>query len=205
MTTGIWGKKIGMTQFFVDDSAVPVTAIDLNGWVITNIRTKERDQKDAVQVGLLRDRYLNQPFSADWLKELKKYFRLIREIDLTQPDQNLAVGQSVDFLQLFSQNDMVDVVGLTRGRGFAGTIKRHAFNATPGSHGNTMGRRPGTLSFMRSQGRVIKGKRLPGHMGNRQRMMKNLQVVRVEQDAKVIFVKGSIPGHSGSFVFVRKI
>lgn len=205
MITGIWGRKIGMTQLFIGDKVVPVTAIDLSDWFITQIRTKEKDGHDAIQVGCLRNSYKKELFSKDWTKKLKHHFSHVREIKVTEQNEQFSIGKSVaEFVDSLQEGSFVDVSGNTRGRGFAGTIKRHNFNHTPKSHGCTMGRRPGSLSFMRSQGRVIKGKRLPGHMGNRQRMTKNLAIVKVESDAKVVLVKGAIPGHSGSLVFIRK-
>jgi ribosomal protein L3 len=138
MIKGLWGKKIGMTQIFAQDKMMPVTAIDLSNWIVTNIRTQQRDGYEAVQCG------------------------------------------------------------------FAGGMKRYGFKGGPASHGSNFKRIPGSVSFMRSQGRVIKGKRMAGHMGMSSRMMKNLTVVKVIQDTPVILVKGSIPGKAGSLVFVRK-
>lgn len=202
-TTNLWGKKIGMTQLFVRDKVVPVTAIDVAHWFITNVKTKERDGYDAVQIGLPRERYTQKEYSADWLQKPSKFFRFVREIRLKQP-MELTVGQPVPFAALIAEGDKVDVTGTSKGCGFAGVIRRHDFNGPPGSHGSTMGKRPGAMSFMRSRGRVIKGKRLPGQMGGDHVMMRGLEVVKIEQDAKVILVKGSVPGKSGSLVAVRK-
>lgn len=202
-TTNLWGKKIGMTQLFVGDKVVPVTAIDVAHWVITNVKTKERDGYDAIQMGLPRERYTSQAFSEDWLKKLSKYFRFIREVRLNQP-MELTVGQPVPSSAIIAEGDKVDVTGTSKGCGFAGVIRRHDFNGPPGSHGSTMGKRPGAMSFMRSRGRVIKGKRLPGQMGGDHVMMRGLEVVKIEQDAKVILVKGSVPGKAGSLISVRK-
>ena len=105
---------------------------------------------------------------------------------------------------LFQQGDKVDVSGTTKGCGFAGVVKRHRFAGHPVSHGHKMGNRPGSLSFMRRQGRIIKGKRMPGHMGDAWRMMRNLEVVRVEPETGVMLVKGAVPGKAGSFLRVLK-
>lgn len=205
MITGIWGRKIGMTQVFVEDQVVPVTAIDMANWIVTNVRTDEKDGYHAVQVGYLRDRYVAQQFSPEWLKDLKKYFRYVREIRSPKVVENITIGQPVDFYTMLAQGNKVDVIGITKGRGFAGVVKRHDFTGAKASHGSKMGKRPGSSSSYRSQGRIIKGKRFPGHMGTLTRMMKQLDVVKVEPDAKIVLVKGSIPGHAGSLVFVRKV
>ena len=96
------------------------------------------------------------------------------------------------------------IFGITKGRGFQGAVKRHGFSGGRASHGSKLGRKPGSLSYMRRQGRVVKGKKMPGHMGVERRVMKNLEVVKIEPEAHVVFVKGSVPGKSGSLVFVRK-
>lgn len=204
MITGFWGKKIGMTQVFVEGKVVPVTVIDAGNWFVTNIRTKERDGYNAVQIGCVRSRYVGEPFAAEWLKNLKKYFGLIREIKIEGEMPELNIGQPADAYTSFQQGDKVDVSGTTKGCGFAGVVRRHRFNGPPGSHGSTMGNRPGSMSFMRSQGRVIKGKRLPGHMGVAWRMARNLVVVRVEPETGVMLVKGAVPGKAGSFLRVLK-
>jgi len=203
MTKEFWGKKIGMTQLFVGDKVVPVTAIDVSSWIVTQVKTKERDGYAAVQIGLPRDRYVSQPYSADWLKQLKKHFVFLKEVDSAEIT-DVEVGKVANFYAELTEGEKVNVTGTTKGCGFAGVIRRHDFNGPPGSHGDTMGRAPGGMSFMRSRGRVIKGKKLPGHMGVEKVVMKGLSVVKIERDAHVLLVKGSIPGKTGSLVFVRK-
>lgn len=202
-TANFWGRKIGMTQLFVGDKIVPVTAIDVGNWFVTNVKTKERDGYDAVQIALPRKRYKEQAFNSDWLKNLKQFFGYIKEIRLIQP-ADVVIGQPAQFIPFLNTGDTLDVAGITKGCGFAGVIRRHNFNGAPGSHGSTMGKAPGSMSFMRSRGRVIKGKRLPGHMGVDQVMMTNLEVVKIENDANVILIKGSVPGKAGSLVSMRK-
>lgn len=204
--TGLWGKKIGMTQVFADNKAVPVTVIDTSNWYITNSKTVERDGYNAVQIGCVRPRYQGQELAADWLKQLKRHFTFVREIKLDQdPAQmELEIGKPAGFLAVIQQGDKVDVFGTSKGRGFAGVVKRHGFTGAPASHGAKMGRRPGSLSWMRTQGRVPKGKRLPGHLGNAQKVIRNLEVVTIRPDDNVVLVKGSVPGKTGSLVFIRK-
>ena len=205
MVTGIWGRKIGMTQIFAQDKVFPVTAIDLSHWLITNIKYTQRDGYDAVQVGNIRKRYKSMSFSPDWIKDSKKYFSALKEIPLNQPLENIKIGDQITADVLLSEGEKVDVYGITKGLGFAGCVRRHNFNGPPGSHGSTMGKGTGSIGFRRRSGSVIKGKKMPGHMGTTKSVMRNLSVVKMEQDAQLIFVKGSIPGKGGSVVFVRKV
>lgn len=206
MLKGIWGRKIGMSQVFSDKNAiVPVTVIDLAGWLVTNMKTKERDGYQAVQVGCLRKRYADKPFSADWLKKPKQYFTMLREIRVNEDAGAFEVGKPVDVAALFNQGEKINVVGITKGRGFQGVVKRYDFRGGSASHGPRFGRWPGSMGFMRSQGRVIKGKRLPGHMGVTQRTMRNLEVIKIEPETRIALVKGCVPGHAGSFVFMQKV
>jgi large subunit ribosomal protein L3 len=201
MMTGVWGKKIGMTQVFAGNKVVPVTAIDTSNWFVTAIKTPERDGYSSVQVGRVRDRYEGQPFAQEWLKQPKKFFLWLREIHLGEGAESLTVGQAVSPTELLATGKMIDVMGVSIGRGFQGVVKRHEFRGGTASHGSMFHRRPGTMSFMRSRGRVIKGKKLPGHMGCAQRVMKNLEVVQVAAD--LVLVKGSIPGKTGSLVYLK--
>lgn len=204
MTRGLWAKKIGMTQVFKNDKVVPVTIMDTSNWFITQIKTEAKDGYNAIQVACVRDRFADVTFDKEWLKNPKKYFVKINEIQ-TNEISDLQVGASADFSTSFSEGTEVDVVGISKGAGFAGCVKRHNFRGGAASHGDQTGRKPGGMSFMRSRGRVIKGKKLPGHMGVERVTMKNLEIVKVDTDSKVIFVKGSLPGKSGSFVFVKAV
>lgn len=205
MVRGLWGKKIGMTQIFSDEQkVVPVTAIDLSNWYVTQIKTKENDGYQAIKLGCVKNKYAEQEFSADWLKKPKIYFSAFREVPVdTSSEINLELGQKID-LSVLSKGDNVDIFGITRGLGFQGVVKRHGFSGGRASHGATFGRFTGSLSFMRSRGRVIKGKKMPGHAGVEKCVMKNLEIMRIEPEANVLLVKGSVPGKSGSLVFVRK-
>lgn len=199
-----WGKKIGMSQVFKGNKVVPVTAIDVSHWYITNIKTLERDGYNAVQVGMVRDRFNQETFAAEWLTEAKKYFYHLREIAFDGDIASLQIGQPIGFSQLINSGEFVDVVGETIGRGFAGVVKRYNFRGAPASHGSNMGKRPGSSSSYRSQGKIIKGKKFPGHMGTDMQVMKNLEVVSVNTDANVVLVKGSVPGKAGSLLCIRK-
>jgi len=209
MIRGLWGKKIGMTQVFLEDSVVPVTAVDVSGWIVTNVRTKDRDGYSAVQVGRIKDRYASKKFDISWLKKPKVYFSFLREICLDKDvseieGASIAIGKPADFLSILTEGDFVDVFGRSKGCGFAGVVRRYNFAGPPGSHGSTMGKKPGSIGFMCSNGRVIKGKKMPGHMGNRKCVVEGLKIVKVDKDSDVVLVKGGIPGKSGSLVFLRK-
>jgi len=207
MVSGLWGKKIGMTQVFSKENAVvPVTVIDVAGWFVINVRTVERDGYAALQLGRVKKRYEGLAFSKDWLKNLKKYFGVVREVRVKTEDQELlpVVGQALDITTVLQEGQSVDVFGTSKGCGFAGVVRRHNFAGPPKTHGHTMGNRTGSIGSYCSVGKVIKGKAMPGHMGAKSRMVKNLEVVRVDHDAKVVLVKGAVPGKSGSLVFVAK-
>ena len=204
MITGIWGRKIGMTQVFANDKVVPVTAINIADWYVTNIKTVDRDGYSALQVGSVKNRFKDEKYSKEWIKTPKHYFSFIREIPLKDASVEFVVGKRIDFSQLVNLGEIVDVRSKTIGKSFAGVVKRHRFAGPPGSHGSTMGKRPGSIGSLVKSGHVIKGKRLPGHMGCDNQMMRNLEIVMVEAATKTLLVKGSIPGKAGSLVFVRK-
>ncbi|HSC25189.1 MAG TPA: 50S ribosomal protein L3 [Candidatus Babeliales bacterium] len=204
MATGIWGRKIGMTQVFLNDKIVPATAIDIAGWYITNIKTIERDGYNAIQVGKVKERYQSETYSKDWIKKPSRYYSFICEIPLKQLTNDFVIGKHIDFSQMIALGERVDVRGKTIGKSFAGVVKRHRFAGPPASHGSTMGNRPGSIGSLVKSGHVVKGKKLPGHMGCDNQMMKNLEVVMVETETKTLLVKGSIPGKTGTLVFIRK-
>jgi large subunit ribosomal protein L3 len=194
-----------MTQVFSDDhKVVPVTVVDFAHWFVTQIKSKTADGYDAVQLSHVRKRYEGQEFSREWLKDMKKYFQAVREVPVADVENLPIVGQPADATLVVAPGDIVDVTGITIGRGFQGAVKRHGFSGGRGSHGDKLGRSPGSLSFMRRQGRVIPGKRMPGHMGVEQRSMKNLEIVTLEPAANIVLIKGSVPGKVGSLVFIQK-
>lgn len=206
MLQGVWGKKIGMTQVFNEkDVVVPVTVIDVARWVVTQIKTIEKDGYNALQLGTVRPRYVGKPFSAEWLKKLNTYFAFVREVKIADTSATFEIGQEIDPNAVFADGVFVDVFGTSKGKGFQGGVKRHGFAGGRASHGQKLGRRPGSLSFMRARGRVMKNKRLPGHMGDAARVSQQLQVVKVDNRAGLILVKGSVVGGPGSLVYVQKV
>jgi large subunit ribosomal protein L3 len=205
MISGLWGKKIGMTQVFADNGkVVPVTVIDVSHWIVTQIKTKERDGYDAVQLGCLKKSCEDKEFSPSWLQKTQHYFSALKEVYVADA-HDMQVGKPADIEGLLAKGDSVNVFGITIGRGFQGGVKRHGFRGGPASHGDALGRGPGSIGYMRSRGRVIKGWRMAGHMGTDRRVMKNLEIIKIETDAKVVLVKGSVPGKSGSLVYMQKV
>lgn len=206
---GLWFKKIGMTQIFQGDgSLIPVTVLETGRWVITQVKKVDTDGYEAIQVGCMREAHQQKEFDASWLADKDTYFSRLCEIPSSEHNENNVVGATIDAGSLYQERDKVTVVGCTIGRGFQGGVKRHDFAGGPGSHGGKLGRKPGSMGFMRSRGRVIKGWRMAGHMGVEQRTVQNILVVRVEvNDANkqcFLFVKGSLPGKSKSYLYVQK-
>lgn len=205
MIQGIWGLKVGMTQVFGDDSkVVPVTVVNTAGWFVTQIKTVEVDGYNAIQVACLRKKYQGQSFSAEWLKKLKQHCLFIKEISITELPEGLIIGSSIDLGNILVKDDSVDATGITKGCGFAGVMKRWGFGGGPKSHGSTFSRKPGSIGNMRATGKVIKGKKMPGHMGDKQRTTQKLRVVQVRSEDNIVLVKGSMAGKPGSLVFLSK-
>lgn len=205
MVNGFWGRKVGMTQVFTgDNKVVPVTAVDASGWHVSQIKTQEKDGYNAVQVAYVREKYQGVAFQQEWLKQKAKYFRWVREIIVDQVPESLQVGQAFDFSDVVKPKDVVNVVGTTKGCGFAGVMRRHKFTGGLGSHGSMLGRKPGSISFMRSQGKVIKGKRMAGHMGVTRKTVMKLEVVQVISQDNLVLIKGAMAGKPGSLVYIRK-
>lgn len=210
---GLWGKKIGMTQVFSQENqVVPVTVIDVSNWYVTQIKTVKTDGYNALQCGLVKKKHASSSFSPEWLKKKNTYFSSFKEVPFVlEPGQDetalaaIQIGQTADSLLGLVKGDIVDVSGITIGHGFQGVVKRHGFAGGPASHGATFGRFTGALNYQRACGRVPKGKKMPGRMGNDKVTVKKLEVIDIEPTARVVLVKGSVPGKSGSLVFVRKV
>ena len=200
---GILGKKIGMTQIFTEHGEViPVTVVEAGPVVVTQIKTTENDGYTAIQVGFqdAKEKSLNKPqkghlAAANTLKKHLKEFRVDSVEEYT-------VGQEIK-ADLFAAGELIDVTGISKGKGFQGPIKRHGQSRGPETHGSRYHRRPGSMGPTSTPGRVFKGKRLPGHMGRVTVTIQNLDVVRVDLDKNVILVKGSVPGAKGAILKVK--
>ena len=205
-TIGLIGRKVGMTQVFQDDGtmvAVSVLAIEPN--TVTRLRTAERDGYTAVQVGTEVSRRLSKP-EAGQLKDLPKAAQslaTLREFRVDSVDE-YEVGQTVSIEDLFSPGDQVDVSGVSKGKGFAGHIKRHNFHRGPKTHGSDHHREPGSIGPGTTPGRVYRGLKMAGHMGDERVTIKKVRVVRADPERNLLLVKGSLPGARGGLILVKK-
>ena len=202
--TLILGRKLGMTQVFADDgTATGVTVVQAGPCVVCQVRTTEKDGYDAVQLGFedVREKVVRKPQRGHFAKAETGSKRFLREERLAKPAEQ-SVGDLVT-VEAFSEGDVVDVVGTTKGRGFAGTIKRHGFRRGPETHGSMNVRAPGAIGQSAYPSRVYKGMRMSGHMGAKRHTTKNLRIVRVDADRNLLFVAGAIPGPKQGFVQVR--
>ena len=201
--TLILGRKRGMTQLFAEDGTVTgVTVVEAGPCVVTQLRTQDCDGYDAIQLGFedVSDKRSRKPQIGSFRKVNTAPKRFLREERLVAP-ATVAVGDTVKVDQ-FKPGDLVDVTGTMKGRGFAGTIKRHGFSRGPETHGCMNVRDPGSMASKRI-GKVIKGKRLGGHYGNTRHTTKNLKVMRVDAERNLIFLGGAVAGPPNGFVQVR--
>jgi large subunit ribosomal protein L3 len=202
--TAIVGEKVGMTQKWVDDRMLAVTVLRVEPMRVVQIKTTERDGYTALQVtyGHRDARKLNQPDAGHYSKAGVQPGRRLVEIRLDSID-GFEVGQEITVDQ-FAVGDRIDVTGVSRGKGFAGTMKRHNFKGQPASHGNHKKHRaPGSVGAGSFPGRVIKGIKMAGHMGHEQVTTLNLEVVEADTERQVMLVKGSVPGPNGGLIQVR--
>ncbi len=198
---GILGRKVGMTQIFADDGTmVPVSVVSVEPNTVTALRTLERDGYTAVQVGAGTARKLTKPRLGQ-LKGLPRV-RDAREFRLDDVS-GYEVGQTLD-VSLFSAGDSVDVTGVSKGKGFAGTIKRHHFRRGPETHGSDSHRQPGSIGGGTDPGKVFKGTPMAGRMGNDRVTVKKAQIVRVDAERALLLVKGPVPGARNALILVRK-
>jgi large subunit ribosomal protein L3 len=204
MSIGLIGRKVGMTQVFQDDGTmvgVSVLAIEPN--TVTRLRTTERDGYTAVQLGTEAGtrKKLSKP-EAGQLKDLPQV-RTIREFRVDDL-AGFEVGQQVALADLFTDGDLVDVTGVSKGKGFAGPIKRHNFHRGPKTHGSDHHREPGSIGPGTTPGRVYKGLKMGGHMGDERTTVKKVRIVRTDPERNLMLVKGSLPGPRGSLILVKK-
>ena len=210
MTMGLVGRKCGMTRVFTDDGvSIPVTVIEAQPNQITQVKTVESDGYSALQVaaGRRKASRVSKPEAGHFAKAKVEAGDLMVEFRLdpaNEPeDGKFELGQEIK-VDLFEEGQKVDVIGTTIGKGFAGTIKRHNFHMQDATHGNSLAHRAaGSIGQNQTPGRVFKGKKMAGHMGNVRRTAQNLEVVRVDAERNLLLIKGAVPGHSGGRVVVR--
>ena len=201
---GILGRKVGMTEVFsTDGKLIPVTVIEVEPNVVTQVKTVEKDGYDAIQLGAFdkKVKSSNKPEMGHVKKantQPKRFLKEIRGVDAS----SYTLGQVIS-ADVFKSGDTVDVTGTSKGKGFQGVIKRWNQSRGPETHGSTYHRRVGSMGTMRPM-RVLKGKKLPGHMGNEQVTIQNLMIVDVDTENKYILVSGNVPGAKNTFVFIRE-
>lgn len=206
MVTGILGKKIGMTQLFSADGVVtPATVIKAGPCVVVQRKTVERDGYDAVQLGLVEDSpaKVNKPTAGHYKKANVPPTRIRREVGIAADSDGPAEGEQV-VASVFTDGDRVDVIGLSRGKGFQGVMKRHGFSGGGATHGSMFHRAPGSIGASSYPSRVIKGMRGPGRMGGDRVTVRNLRVLQVDAKQHLLIVNGAVPGAPGGLLMVRK-
>ena len=206
MSRGILGKKLGMTGMFTPEGRyVPATVIEAGPCVVTQIKSKDTDGYDALQLGFggKRTSRVNKPLQGHFKKSGDQCFRFLKEFSVENPaDYN--VGQELT-VEMFKVGERVDVVGTTKGRGFSGVIKRHGFHRGPMTHGSRNVRRPGSVGCSAWPAKIIKGKKMPGQYGNDRKTVRNLEIVDIRFDDNLILVKGAVPGAESGLVSVNKL
>ena len=207
MFPGIIGRKIGMTQLFQESGeATAVTAIQAGPSVVTQIKSRDRDGYDAVQVGFIENKVKQSQLSSSEKGHLRglenvRYLREFRTDDIS----SVKSGDKVD-VGFLKQGDLINVTGFSKGRGFAGVVKRHHFAGGPKTHGQTdRHRAPGSIGATTFPGRVLKGKHMAGHMGNRRVTARNLEVIQADPESNLLLVKGAVPGANGGLLIIEKV
>ena len=207
MTMGLVGRKCGMTRVFTEDGvSIPVTVIEAQPNRITQVKTVEADGYSALQVaaGSRKASRVRKPAAGHFAAAKVEAGDLITEFRLDSNDEAEYVAGNELKVDLFEEGQKVDVIGTSIGKGFAGAIKRWNFSMQDATHGNSLAHRaPGSIGQNQSPGRVFKGKKMSGHMGNVRRTVQNLEVVRVDAEKNLLLIKGAVPGHAGGRVVVR--
>lgn len=203
MIQGLIGRKLGMTQIFDDAGVVhPVTVIECGPNVVTQVKTTENDGYQAVQLGFGIDKRLNKPEQGH-RKSSGYMSRTLREVKADEVSE-FEVGQVLK-VDTFNNGELVDVTGTSKGKGFQGAMKRHGFHGGPKTHGQSDRlRAPGSIGTSATPGRVFKGKKMAGHMGNERVTVQNLKVLRVDVERNVLLVEGSVPGPTNGVVLIRR-
>ena len=208
MKTGILGKKIGMTNIFLENGdAIGVTVLKAGPCIVVNKREKNKDQYDALQLGFIsiddKKKKVSKPLKGYFEKQKVKPFKYVREFRFEDIEQ-YEVGKELK-VDLFKEGEKVNVIGFSKGRGFAGSIKRHNFSGGPKTHGQKDYYRATGSIGATDAARVFKGQKLPGRMGNEKVKTKNIEIVKIDLDRNLILLKGAIPGPNNALVAVEKV
>jgi large subunit ribosomal protein L3 len=205
MSLGLVGRKIGMTRVFTDDgSSLPVTVLEVSNNRVTQVKSEDTDGYNAVQLahGVRRPGRVTKAAAGHYAKAGVQAGSVLKEFTVSA-DHGLQAGTNVS-VEIFQVGQLVDVTGTTKGKGYAGTIKRHHFKSGRASHGNSKSHNvPGSIGMAQDPGRVFPGKRMTGHLGDVQRTVQNLQVVRIDIERQLLLVKGAVPGCTNSSIIVR--
>lgn len=204
MINGLIGIKHGMTQIFTAEGrAIPVTVVEAGPCKVVTKKTKEKDGYESAQLSFkdAKEKHLTKPVLGHFKKNNISPARHL--VEFSGDMASLKSGQEIT-VELFQEGDMVDVSGVTKGKGFQGVMKRHKFAGGPASHGSMFHRAPGSIGSSAYPSRVRKNKRMPGHMGSKRRTVQNLEVVGVRKEDNILLIRGAIPGSKGSLVYVKK-
>jgi large subunit ribosomal protein L3 len=205
---GLLGKKLGMSQVFAEDgSVVPVTVLKAGPCVVVQRKTAENDGYEAVQLGLVefvKPRRVNKPATGHLKKHNIAPLRFLREIRLADAQEEAKAGDKVLVEQIFKPDDRVDVVGVSKGQGWAGFVKRHHFRGGAATHGTMFHRAPGSIGASSFPSRLWPGQRMAGQMGNERVTARNLRVVEVNSEDHLLLVRGAVPGANGGYVVIRR-
>ncbi len=205
---GIIGIKLGMTQVFADDGTmVPCTVLQAGPCVVVQRRTKDRDGYDAVQLGLVefvKPQRVNKPMTGHFKKADAAPMRMLREVRLEESGDETKVGDRV-LADRFAPGELVDVSGVSKGKGFQGGVKRWHYRGGDATHGSMFHRAPGGIGGSSFPSRVWPNQHFPGHMGNERKTTKNLKVVKVDAEENLLLVRGAVPGPNGAYILIRKV
>lgn len=205
MSKVILGRKVAMTQIFDKNVLIPITIVEAGPCIIVERKVKEKNGYNAIQLGFLevKENRVNKPESGHFKKSEvrpQKYLREIRVKDIG----NLKIRDEIR-VDVFKEGDLVDVIGISKGKGFAGVVKRYGFKGGPASHGaGGWRRRPGSIGASADPSRVFKGKKMPGKMGAERKTVRNLEIVKVDKKENLLLIKGSLPGIKGSLLTIKK-
>jgi large subunit ribosomal protein L3 len=203
MPLGLIGRKIGMTQVFLDNAeAVPVTVLTAGPCVVIQIKTSAKEGYKSIQLGYEDATRITKPLRGHFEKAGVSPKKYLREFIVSE-DENFTIGEELG-VDIFKKGELIDVTGTSKGKGFQGVVKRWGFHGGPAAHGSTSHRAPGSIGQASDPSRVFKGLKLPGKMGGRKVTVKNLEVVRINTEKNLLFVKGAVPGRRGSLVVIRK-
>lgn len=204
MSKVILGRKVAMTQIFDENVLIPITIVEAGPCIIVERKVKEKNGYNAIQLGFLevKENRVNKPESGHFKKSEvrpQKYLREIRVKDIG----NLKIRDEIR-VDVFKEGDLVDVIGISKGKGFAGVVKRYGFKGGPASHGaGGWRRRPGSIGASADPSRVFKGKKMPGKMGAEKKTVRNLKIVKVDKKENLLLIRGSLPGNKGSLLTIK--